>query len=98
MVTLDQFKDISFDQKCDIVTLHSNYLTMRSIKNCKIYLYHSGEYFIEVHYSTLLKRVLSIYAFEDSTGLEPYADAISLADLKLYADRGSSNSSASSTE
>lgn len=83
MIPLTEFKDITFDQKCDIVTLHSNYVTMRTLKDCKIYLYHTGDYFVEVVYSTLVKRVLSIHAFNDLKNLEYYADTISLADLSL---------------
>lgn len=83
MITIDDFKYASFERKCDVVTTHSTYLMTRTLGNCKIYLYHTGEFFIEVYYSPVYRKVLMINAFTQTEGLAPYADMISLADLKL---------------
>lgn len=83
MISLDDFKYASFEKKCDVVTTKSDYLTMRKLGNCKIYLYHTGEFFIEVYYSPTYKKVLMINAFNDAAGLLPYTEAISLEDLNL---------------
>ena len=83
MISLDDFKFASFERKCDVVTAHADYLTMRKLGNCKIYLYHTGEFFIEVYYSPVYKKVLMINAFNDASGLSPYTDNVSLDDLNL---------------
>lgn len=83
MITIDDFKYASFERKCDVVTTHSTYLMTRVLGNCKIYLYHTGEFFIEVYYSPVYRKVLMINAFTQSEGLAPYAEMVSLADLKL---------------
>ena len=83
MTTLNDFLYSSFEKKCDIVTLNSHFVTGRKLGDCKIYLYHTGEFFIEVYYSIVYKKVLMINAFNDSLSLEPYLETVSLADLKL---------------
>jgi hypothetical protein len=83
MISLNDFRYSSFEKKCDVVTGYSNYITMRQLGDCKIYLYHTGEFFIEVYYSPAYQKVLMIHAFNDTPGLHPYADAVSLADLNL---------------
>jgi hypothetical protein len=81
MITINDFKYASFERKCDVVTTQSNYLMTRVLGNCKIYLYHTGEFFIEVYYSPIYRKVLMINAFNEMESLSPYADMISLGDL-----------------
>lgn len=83
MISLDDFKYASFERKCDVVTTAAEYLMMRKLGNCKIYLYHTGEFFIEVYYSPTYKKVLMINAFNDVSGLTPYTESVSLEDLNL---------------
>jgi len=83
MVTLRDFQGASFEKKCDWITGNSNYLIMRKLGEAKVYLYHAKDFFIEVYYSPTYKKILMINAFNSIAGLEPYADEISLADLKL---------------
>lgn len=81
MITITDFKRASFEQKCDVVTTQSDYLTMRKLGSCKIYLYHTGQFFIEVYYSPTYRKVLMIHAFNSVEALMPYVEAVSLADL-----------------
>jgi hypothetical protein len=83
MITLQDFQYASFEKKCDVVTSYSDYLSMRLLGECKVYLYHTEQFFIEVYYSPNYKKVLMINAFNDATGLSPYADTVSLSDLNL---------------
>jgi hypothetical protein len=83
MTTINDFKVASFEKKCEHVTTQSNYITSRSDEQKKVYLYHSGKYFVEVYYAPVLKRVLLIRAFNDASSLFPYTESISLEDLKL---------------
>ena len=83
MIKIDDFKTCSFEKKCDVVTTQSNYIASRNMGNCKVYLYHSGEFFIEVYYSPIYKKVLMINAFNDIEALVPYSENVSLASLGL---------------
>jgi hypothetical protein len=83
MISIENFTSATFEKKCDVVTGYSNYITMRKAGECKIYLYHTGIFFIEVYYSPVYQKVLMIHPFNDSASLEPYAEIVSLADLSL---------------
>jgi hypothetical protein len=83
MYTLQDFRVMPFEKKCDIITFRGHYLTQRMLADCKVFLYHSGSFFIEVFYSPKHQKVLMINAFDKPIGLEPYLDRISLADLAI---------------
>ena len=83
MITIEDFMTCSFEKKCDVVTTQSNYITSRNMGNCKVYLYHSGQFFIEVFYSPIYKKVLMINAFDDVKSLAHYAEKVSLGELGL---------------
>jgi hypothetical protein len=81
MISLQDFQYASFNRKCDVITSNADYVCMRQIESCKVYLYYTGQFFIEVYYSGSYKKVLMIHAFSGIEGLEPYAETVSLADL-----------------
>jgi hypothetical protein len=83
MISLNEFRYSSFEKKCDLITGYSNYITMRHLGDCKVYLYHTGKFFIEVYYSPGYQKVLMIHALNDATGLVPYVEAVSLAEFSL---------------
>ena len=80
-LTLQDFRVMPFEKKCDLITFKGSYLTQRMLGDCKVFLYFASEFFIEVFYSPKYQKVLMINAFDKSIGLEPYLDKISLADL-----------------
>jgi hypothetical protein len=82
MNSLNDFQSSSFDRKCNFIMIHSDYIAMRKIDDCNVYLYHTGEFFIEVCYSPPYKKVVMINAFDDQEGLMNYAENVSLEDLK----------------
>ncbi len=81
MPTINEFKEASFEQKCDWVVTHADYLAMRWLADCKVLLYASGNFFIEVYFSTTYKRVLMLNAFHEPNQLMPYVEGVSLDDL-----------------
>ncbi|MCA4897632.1 MAG: hypothetical protein ACK514_13250 [Bacteroidota bacterium] len=83
MITLQDFRTAPFEKKCDVVMADTNFIVARKFGDAKVYLYHTGEFYIEVYYSPKYKKVLMINAFDDTKGLEPYAEAVSLAELGL---------------
>ncbi|HYG18919.1 MAG TPA: hypothetical protein VD816_08315 [Ohtaekwangia sp.] len=81
MISLDHFRVMPFEKKCDVITFQGNYLIQRSLADCKVFLYHAEGFFIEVFYSPKHQKVLMINAFDHAVGLGPYLDKISLPDL-----------------
>lgn len=84
--SIDDFKRASFEKKCDVVTTQSNYIMTRTIGNCKVYLYSNDNYFIEVFYSPIYKKVLMINAFDDVDNMIPYTEKVSFGELGLEQD------------
>jgi hypothetical protein len=58
-------------------------LVQRTLGDCKVFLYHTNQFFVEVFYSPKHQKVLMINAFDKPTGLEPYLDKISLVGLAV---------------
>jgi hypothetical protein len=83
MLTINDFRVASFEKKCDLIIAGSNFITSRKLGEAKVYLYHTGKFFIEVYYSSKYKKVLMLNAFDDLLGMESYADNVSLSDLNL---------------
>ena len=83
MFTLQNFRVMPFERKCDVITFYGNYLSQRNCADCKVFLYYTDGFFIEVFYSPKYQKVLMINAFDKTIGLEPYLDKISLVDLEL---------------
>ena len=83
MMTLQDFRIMPFEKKCDVITFNGSYLAQRNLADCKVFLYFTDGFLIEVFYSPEFKKVLMITAFEKTIGLAPYLDKISLAGLEL---------------
>jgi hypothetical protein len=81
MVTISEFRVMPFEEKCDVVTYNGQYLVYRLLGDCKVFLYFTEGFYIEVFYSPKHQKVLMINAFDQIIGLEPYLDKISLSDL-----------------
>jgi hypothetical protein len=83
MFSLDEFRVMTFEKKCDVITFYGNYLLQRTLADCKVFLYSTEGFFIEVFYSPKHQKVLMINAFEKPIGFEPYLEKISLEDLTV---------------
>lgn len=81
MLTLDNFRVMPFEKKCDVITFQGNYLMQRTLADCKVFLYYTDGFFVEVFYSPKYQKVLMINAFDRTVGLKPYLEKISLEDL-----------------
>jgi hypothetical protein len=81
MVNIHDFRVMTFEGKCDVVTYYGQYLAHRFLGECKVFLYGADNFFIEVYYSPKYQKVLMINAFDQLAGLESYLELISLADL-----------------
>ena len=81
MINIHDFRILTFEKKCDVVTYYGQYLVYRFLGDCKVFLYGAEDFFIEVFYSTKYQKVLMINAFDQFSGIEPYLEGISLTDL-----------------
>jgi len=81
MATMMDFRVMSFEEQCSVITFSGDYLTHRTQGDQKVFLYHSTGFYIEVFYSAQRAKVLKISSFEKLEELEPYLQKISLSDL-----------------
>lgn len=79
--SLENFRVMPFEKKCDVITFQGNYLIHRTLGECKVFLYHTNRFFVEVFFSTTHQKVLMINAFDNPMGLEPYLNRISLSEI-----------------
>ena len=87
MGTIQDFRIMPFEKKCDLVTYNGQYVMFRFLGDCKVFLYYADTFFIEIFYSPKLQKVLMINAFDQPIGLDPYLETVSLADLERRPDR-----------
>lgn len=78
MIAIDDFKSLTFNKKCDFITVFADYLACKTEMDRKYYLYHLNGYFVEVCYAPYESRVREINAFRDSSGLGPYLEEINI--------------------
>jgi hypothetical protein len=83
MNTLSEFLQLSFDQKCNWVVQHGDYIATHEANGLKVYLYSGSGYFMEIYYSPVQKKVQLVNAFDSRAGMEPYLEMISLSELNL---------------
>jgi len=82
MISIEDFNATSFEKQCNLITTQTTYITSRNLSENKIYLYHGGNFFIEVYYFPHRKRVEHIRAFNNIEGLLPYVETVSFEDLE----------------
>lgn len=80
---LEDFRQLSFERKCDMITFGASYLCHRRQGDHKIFLYDAEAFFVEVLYSVSNGKVTGFNAFHQMHWLEPYLDMISLEDLSV---------------
>jgi hypothetical protein len=80
-MTIERFASASFDKKCDWIIKNTAYLIASKTDEGTVYLYHSGDFFIEVYYSKKQQRVTDIRWFNDIDRLTLYTLEISLAEI-----------------
>ena len=83
MLTLTDFRVMSFEKQCDVITFSGDYMMHRTLDDLKVFLYHAQGFYIEVFYSPRQAKVVKIASFEKVSDLEPYLDKISLGDLGI---------------
>lgn len=83
MTTLMNFRVMSFEEQCGVITFSGDYLTHRTLGDQKVFLYHSNGFYIEVFYSAQKAKVLKISSFDKLNELDPYLEKISLSDLGI---------------
>ncbi|MTI20493.1 hypothetical protein E1176_05610 [Fulvivirga sp. RKSG066] len=83
MIAIDDFQVLPFNKQCDFITVFADYLVYRIELDKKFYLYHMGDFFVEVCYVPYEGRVENINAFLDSDMLEPYLEQINIEVLSV---------------
>ncbi|MEJ2004671.1 MAG: hypothetical protein P8X57_06850 [Cyclobacteriaceae bacterium] len=78
MITIDDFQTLPFERQCDYVTVFGDYLAHRTDGSLKFYLYHIQGFYVEISYSSPHKRVVGIFAFQETRDLKAYLDLVHL--------------------
>lgn len=81
MITLKDFQILPFNKQCDFITVFADYLIYRIELDTKYYLYHMGDFFVEVCYAPYEARVKQINAFKSIHQLEPYLEDIGVTSV-----------------
>ncbi|MEO1051925.1 MAG: hypothetical protein AAFX87_14940 [Bacteroidota bacterium] len=81
MVTLDDFRLLPFEKKCEFVTFCGSYLAQTDMGNEKYYLYHLEDFYVEVCFDSSTNRVFSIQAFTDIARLDAYLEHVELSEI-----------------
>ena len=56
MLTLQDFRVMPFEKKCDVITFSGNYLAQRTLADCKVFLYFTEGFFVEVFTLPSIRR------------------------------------------
>lgn len=79
MISITDFQVLSFDKKCDFITVCADYILHRQEGDRKFYLYYLKDYFVEVCYSPSQSKVLGIHAFKNIELAETYLKTIDIS-------------------
>lgn len=82
MVSINDFKTLPFDKKCDFITYWGSYLMTSIISEQKVFLYELGGFYIEVWFSPKHDKVLGINAFKDIDGLTPHLANVQIDEIR----------------
>jgi hypothetical protein len=80
-LSLQDFRVMPFEKKCDVITYAGQFISYRSLGECKAFLYHTNGFFIEIFFSTAHEKILMINAFDEIVGLNPYLEQIHVDEL-----------------
>ena len=83
MITLNDFQVLSFDKKCNFITVFGDYLLYRVEGDKKYYLYAMEGFYVEVCYLPKKGKVADINPFINSSKLDAYAESVDISDLFL---------------
>ena len=80
-MNLYQFNFYSLDKRAEMVWKHGSFLAIRHDGGYSVVLYHMGEFFAEVWYSSANNQAHTVRGFKSRKLLEPYLELIRLEDL-----------------
>lgn len=83
MITLNDFQVLSFDKKCNFITVFGDYMLYRVEGEKKYYLYAMEGFYVEVCYLPKKGKVAEITPFIAKSNLDAYAESVDISDLFL---------------
>ena len=87
-MTIFDFNTMTYEKKCDFVSLFGTHLISKKFESNTVHLYQLGSFFVEMWYDRDEKKLSGINAMKSIGTLEMYLDEISLQDLKVYFNQG----------
>lgn len=83
-MTIKDFNQLTFERKCDFVTLFGTHLVSKSVGDNISHVYQLGNFFVEMWYDDQESQLLGINAIESMKALDMYLDEISIVDILAY--------------
>ena len=84
MMTIKDFNQLSFERKCDFISLFGTHLISKNIGVNISHVYQLGDFFVEMWYDQKESQLLGINALSSMKALDMYLDEISIVDVLAY--------------
>ena len=84
MMTIKDFNQLSFERKCDFISLFGTHLISKTIGVNISHVYQLGDFFVEMWYDHEESQLLGINALSSMKALDMYLDEISIVDVLAY--------------
>ncbi|MDH5599092.1 MAG: hypothetical protein OEY34_08205 [Cyclobacteriaceae bacterium] len=86
MIGIEDFKILSFDKKCELVTVCGDFLAHLNFGSVKYYLYNLENFYVEIAYSTERKKITQVIPIQNINQLDRYLDEIDISEALLSID------------
>ena len=84
MMTIKDFNQLTFERKCDFISLFGTHLVSKQIGVNTSHVYQLGNFFVEMWYDHNDSQLLGINALSSIKALDMYLDEISIVDVLAY--------------
>ena len=84
MMTIKDFNQLTFERKCDFISLFGTHLISKKIGINNSHVYQIGNFFVEMWYDKEENQLLGINAISSIKALDMYLDEISSVDVLVY--------------
>ena len=83
-MTIKDFNQLTFERKCDFVSLFGTFLISKNIGSNVSHVYQLGDFFVEMWYDVEESQLLGINALCSVKALDMYLDEVKITDIKAY--------------
>lgn len=82
MLGIKEFSKLNFERQCTLITFKATLLMKKDFGMHKAYLFSLGDFFVEIWFNGLKNEIHGINSFSTIRGLDMYADAVDIGEIK----------------